>query len=467
MPAADLLDPVLAGATSVPAEREGPVGPATLPRLLEDLFREGTPGGGPIPLRRHRQGYPAPPRPGRSREDLIRPVELAGLRGRGGAEFPTGTKLRAVARGRRRPVVVVNGTESEPVSYKDALLLVRHPHLVLDGALLAAAAVGAPEVVVSVKEDLVPAVQAAIAERRDETEVSLGLVVSPDRFVAGEESALVHLLNGGPAVPTFKRRRPTQAGVEGRPTLVDNAETMAHLAQILRFGPTWFRRLGTGEQPGTLLLTLAGGVSSPGVYEAAFGEPLSDVLTRAGATPAPAAVLVGGYFGSFVHPSAVPATRLTRASLREAGASIGCGALVVLPEGACGLAETARVLEWMAGQSAGQCGPCVNGLPAIARAAAELCRSGDPGMLGLIERWAGQVEGRGACRLPDGSTRFVRSALRVFAEHLPIHRVGRCSAVAGILPIPDQRAPAGRHRPGLANGRGFHPAATGRTGAWR
>ncbi|MBO0885766.1 MAG: hypothetical protein J2O38_00105 [Acidimicrobiales bacterium] len=441
-------------------------GPATLPRLLEDLWREGAPGG-PVSLRRHRRRYPAPPRPGRRREELIRSVERAGLRGRGGGEFPTGTKLRAVARQWRRPVVVVNGSESEPVSRKDALLLTRHPHLVLDGALLAAAAVGAPDVVVAVKEGLVRAVQAAIAERRDETELRLRLVVVPERFVAGEERALVHLLNGGPAVPTFKRRRPTEAGVEGRPTLVDNAETMAHLAQILRFGPAWFRRLGTDEQPGTLLLTVAGGVRSPGVYEAAFGEPLRDVLTRAGAEPSPAAVLVGGYFGSFIHSSAVAQARLTRPSLREAGAAIGCGALVVLPEGACGLAETARVLEWMAGQSAGQCGPCANGLPAIARAAAELSRSGDPALLGLLERWAGQVEGRGACRLPDGSTRFVRSALRVFAEHLPLHRAGRCHAGGGILPIPNERAPAGRHPSALTDRQGIRRAAAGGAEGWR
>lgn len=442
MPAATDLVAGPADTVAAPPAGAPPLGPATLPRLLEDVFQEGTSDGGPVPLRRHRRRYPAPPRPGRRREELIRSVELAGLRGRGGAEFPTGTKLRAVARGWRRPVVVVNGTESEPASRKDALLVTRHPHLVLDGALLAAAAVGAPDVVVAVKAGRVPAMQAAIAERLGETEVRVRLVVPPERFVAGEESALVHLVNGGPAVPTFKRRRPTEAGVEGRPTLVDNAETMAHLAQILRFGPAWFRRLGTEEQPGTLLLTVAGAVRRPGVYEAAFGEALHDVLARAGVTPAPAAVLVGGYFGSFIHPSAVAHARLTRSSLREVGAAIGCGALIVLPEGACGLAETARVLEWMAGQSAGQCGPCVNGLPAIARAAAELCRTGDPALLGRLERWAGQVEGRGACRLPDGSTRLVRSALRVFAEHVPLHRAGRCRPGAGVLPIPDDRAPA-------------------------
>jgi NADH:ubiquinone oxidoreductase subunit F (NADH-binding) len=433
-----------------------PDGPAALPRLLEDLGR----GDGLVPLRRHRERYPVPPSPGRRREDLIRPVELAGLRGRGGAEFPTGAKLRAVGRGWRRPVVVVNGTESEPVSRKDALLLARHPHLVLDGALLAAAAVGAPDVVVAVKSGLVPAVQAAMTERLDETDVRLRLVVPPERFVAGEETALVHLLNGGPAAPTFKRRRPSEAGVEGRPTLVDNAETMAHMAQIQRFGPAWFRRLGTEEQPGTLLLTVTGSVQHPGVYEAAFGEGLPEVLGRAGVQPGMAAVLVGGYFGSWVHPSAVAQARLTRASLRGVGAAIGCGAIVVLPEGACGLAESARVLAWMAGQSAGQCGPCVNGLPAIARATSELCRTGDGAVVHLLERWAGQVEGRGACRLPDGSVRFVRSALRVFADHLSVHQAGRCRGVSGFLPIPDQRAAAGPEQFRLA-------APAGGLGAWR
>jgi NADH:ubiquinone oxidoreductase subunit F (NADH-binding) len=469
---ADVLDS-RADSRVVPAPGAQQDGPVALPRLLEDLGR----GGGPVPLGRHRERYPAPPPPGRRREDLISPVEAAGLRGRGGAEFPTGAKLRAVGRGWRRPVVVVNGTESEPVSLKDPLLLARHPHLVLDGALLAAAAVGAPDVVVAVKSGLVPAVQAAMTERLDETDVRLRLVVPPERFVAGEETALVHLLNGGPAAPTFKRRRPSEVGVEGRPTLVDNAETMAHMAQIQRFGPAWFRRLGTEEQPGTLLLTVTGGVAQPGVYEAAFGEGLAEVLGRAGVLPGMAAVLVGGYFGSWVHPSAVAQARLTRASLRGVGAAIGCGAIVVLPDGACGLAESARVLAWMAGQSAGQCGPCVNGLPAIARAASELCRTGDGAVVHLLDRWAGQVEGRGACRLPDGSVRFVRSALRVFADHLSVHQAGRCRGDTGFLPIPNQRAGAGPEQSGLARqsgalrageGRlGRHGDSTGRPGAWR
>lgn len=413
-------------------------GPTSLPRLLEDL----EPGGGPIPLQRHRRRYPAPPKPRRhGREELIRPVELAGLRGRGGGEFPTGAKLRAVAGGRGRPVVVINGTESEPASAKDALLVARHPHLVLDGALLAAAAVGAPDVVVAVKERLAPFVRAAIAERLHETGVHLQLVVPPERFVSGEGTALVHLLNGGPAAPTFKRRPPAVAGVEGRPTLINNAETVAHMAQILRFGPAWFRRLGTDDRPGTLLLTLSGGVNRPGVYEAVFGDALGSLLGRAGADPGVTAVLIGGYFGSWIHPSALAGVRLTPTSLRTTGAEVGCGAIVVLPEGTCGLAESARVLQWMAGQSAGQCGPCVNGLASIAQAAHELCRNGDEATVGHLERWAAQIERRGACRLPDGAIRFVRSALRVFADHIIVHRAGRCAGIAGVLPIPAQPAP--------------------------
>jgi NADH:ubiquinone oxidoreductase subunit F (NADH-binding) len=404
-----------------------------LPRLLADMESNG----GPVPLERHRRRYPTPPRPRRRpAEELIRPVEAAGLRGRSGGEFPTGAKMRVVAAGRRRPVVVVNGVETEPLSAKDAVLLSRCPHLVLDGAMLAAAAVGAPEVVVAVKSRLAPLVQAAIAERQDETGVFLRLVVAPDRYVAGEETALVHLLNGGPALPTFKDRRVAESGVAGRPTLVDNAETLAHVAQVLRFGPAWFRQVGTEERPGSLLLTLSGHVQRPGVYEAAFGDPLSQVLDWAGAGPDVAAVLVGGYFGSFLHPAQLHEVRLSPSSLRAHGAAIGCGALVVLPAGSCGLAESARVIGWMAGQSAGQCGPCANGLPAIARAMEELCRSGDRRLVARLERWAGQVEGRGACRLPDGATRFLRSALRVFADHLVAHEEGRCRRAAGTLPCP-------------------------------
>jgi len=420
----------------------GPAGPTGLPRLLQ-----GT-GAGAVPLARHRATYPPPPPPGRPADRLLAAVERSGLRGRGGASFPTGTKLRAVRGGRRRPLVLVNGSEGEPASGKDELLLSAVPHLVLDGALLAAAAVGAGEVIVCVDGTAgaaLGAVERALRERRAEAAATVRLAALPPRYLAGEETALVRWLDGGPAAPTGVR--PFERGVGGRPTLVGNVETLAHLAQVARFGTDWFRQLGTAEQPGSALVTLSGAVGRPGVYEVGVGAPLGELVEDAGGAPdGIAAVLVGGYFGSWLTAGQAAAARLDERSLRQLGAAMGCGAVVVLPAGACGLAETARVLAWMAGESAGQCGPCVFGLAAVARAAADL-RDGRAGQdtVERLRRWAGQIEGRGACRLPDGAVRLLRSALDVFGDDLERHLAGgTCAGQARPSVLPAPRGPAWR-----------------------
>jgi NADH:ubiquinone oxidoreductase subunit F (NADH-binding) len=435
-------DPGRSGAgPAVPADHARPGAaaldaPAGLPRLLAGIDWRG----GAIPLARHRLTYP-PPRPGRPRDELIAAVERSGLRGRGGASFPTGIKLRSVSEGRRPPAVVVNGSEGEPRSGKDKLLLTMAPHLVLDGALLAAAAVGASQVVVCVDQSATAALDAvgqALAERgRAEPSVPIRLAAIPSRYVAGEETALVHWLNGGPAVPTRTPPRPFQRGVDGAPTLIDNVETLAHLAQILRFGPDWFRQLGTAEEPGSVLVTISGAVERPGVYEIPIGAPLAELVNGAGGPPGgPAAVLVGGYFGSWLGAGQAAGVRLSNADLRSAGAALGCGAVVVLGERSCGLGETVRILNWLAGQSAGQCGPCVYGLAAVARTTAALHEgAAGPEALDQLWRWAGQIDGRGACRLPDGAVRLLRSMLDVLAAEIHEHLRDRTCRAAGLAPI--------------------------------
>ena len=270
----------------------------------------------------------------------------------------------------------------------------------------------------------------------------------PPGYVSSEESALVHLLNGGPARPTFVPPRPFSKGVRGRPTLVSNVETLAHVALIARYGPDWFRAVGTKAAPGSALVTVAGAVARPGVTEIALGTGLYEVLAAAGGPTEPAqAILAGGYFGGWLPVSAAPQLRVSGPDLRAAGASLGAGILAVLPESACGLAETARVARYLAGQSAGQCGPCLNGLPAIADTLEHIAwRGRDARTHKGLTQLLGLVEGRGACHLPDGAARFAASALRVFAadlrEHLrrgPCHRVRR----PGVIPVPDTRLAAG------------------------
>jgi NADH:ubiquinone oxidoreductase subunit F (NADH-binding) len=350
--------------------------------------------------------------------DLVAAVERAGLRGRGGAGFPTAQKLRAVAAGRGRAVVVVNACESEPGSDKDRTLLRLAPHLVLDGAVLAAHAVGGAEIIVCLRagDPLAGAVTSALAERGEAARIQ----EVPHRYVASEESALVNLINTGDARPTTRPPRPDERGVGGRPTLVSNAETLAHLALIARFGPDWFRAMGTAESPGTTLVTLSGAVRDAGVYEVALGTPVGQVLSLA--TPAPAsAVLIGGIGGTWLPlPAGVP---LAHRELAEAGATLGVGALHVLPAAACGLAETARIVGYLAGESASQCGPCMFGLPALAEDLTRLTqgRCDDA----RLRRHLDVIAGRGACRHPDGAVRLARSALRTFAPDVRAHLAGR------------------------------------------
>jgi NADH:ubiquinone oxidoreductase subunit F (NADH-binding) len=373
---------------------------------------------------------------------LIEEVARSGLRGRGGAGFPTATKLAAVA-SRRRPIVVVNATEGEPASHKDKVLLTVTPHLVMDGAVLAAAAVGADEVRICIDRSANhagDAVGRAIDERAScrRDRVAISLHAAPDRYVAGEETALVQWLNGRDARPAFVPPRPFERGVEGRPTLVQNAETLAHVALIARNGADWFRTAGTARDPGTALLTV-GGVTSPRVYEVPIGISLQRILEHAGAPiEAVGPVLVGGYFGTWLAPTALARTAFERSSLAAVGASPGCGVVAALPRTSCGLSELARVTRWLARENAGQCGPCFNGLPAIATAVETLYRGRQPnGALRKLQRWLDMVEGRGACKHPDGVVRFVRSGLRVLADDIEHHRThGPCTASSPILPVP-------------------------------
>ncbi len=383
------------------------------------------------------------PRP-RAPKALVADLEAAGLRGRGGAAFPTATKLAAVAAGARRPVVVANGTEGEPASAKDKILLQSAPHLVLDGLDVVTDFLGASASYLCVDRNW-PEVVAAVERAREErgrrgARARPGLQVrsAPDRYVAGEESALVNWLNGGEAKPTFVPPRAFERGVRGRPTFTSNVETFAQIALIARYGPEWYRALGTPDAPGTTLLTVTGAVAAPGVCEASGGTALSGAIAAAGgAFDGVQAVLVGGYFGTWIPGSAVGDVTLAPSSLARVGASLGCGVIAVLPEHLCPLYEVARITRWMAGENAGQCGPCVHGLPAVADAvewAASGRRVSPREIVGLLEL----VRGRGACRHPDGVARFVDSSIRVFADHIARHqRHGGCPAQAPLLPLPE------------------------------
>jgi NADH:ubiquinone oxidoreductase subunit F (NADH-binding) len=389
-------------------------------RLLAGVRRDGR----SVTLAEHRRAYGDL---GVDTRTLLDAIEGSGLRGRGGGGFPTALKMAAVRDSGRRAIVVANGAEGEPISGKDKTLLAYVPHLVLDGAVLAARAVRARDAIVAVPQFLQPVVAHAIAERND-GRISLQAVAVPDAFVAGEETALVQFLNGGPALPTFTPPRPFERGVRGLPTLVQNVETLAHLGLIARYGPSWFREIGTPEEPGSTLVTLSGAVRNPGVYEVATGYPLATLFADAGGLRSDAtAYLVGGYFGTWL-PSAREIV-LSDADLARDGAALGARAIVVLPDGTCGVRETARIARYLADESAGQCGPCVHGLDAVATDLEQLLDRTRPVDDHRLRRRLEVIAGRGACRHPDGAVRLVASALHVFAGDFERHLGGhRCEA---------------------------------------
>jgi NADH:ubiquinone oxidoreductase subunit F (NADH-binding) len=395
----------------------------------------------PATARRSRHGRSAP---------LLAGLAQAGLRGRGGGAFPLAAKLEAVLRAKGRPVVVVNGTEGEPMSVKDRMLMEALPHLVLDGASCVADVLDTQDIVIALDESMGEAhatVRRALRERA-QTGRRAGqarIVSVPAGYVTGHETAVVNFINRGMARPMTQPPRISERGIGRRPTLMSNAETLAHVALIARHGAEWFRQLGPADEPGSALVTLSGAVRAPGVYEIEYGSRL-DALVRAagGVSEPPRAFLLGGYAGTWVDAARAAELRLSRAGLTPLGASLGAGIIVALPRSACPVAEVTRVAAWMADESASQCGPCINGLGSIADALADVSegRAGR-GAFADILRWSDLVIGRGACAHPDGAAAFVTSGLRVFSAEFEDHaRHGPCDACAGrpVLITPRERS---------------------------
>jgi len=381
--------------------------------------------------------------PGRTeRLQLPGVLDAAGLLGRGGAGFPVGRKWASVAaRGKGGAVVLANGAEGEPLSLKDRTLMATRPHLVIDGLQLAAEAVGARRAVLYVGSEhtqAVAALERALAERAADRSPALGrvpttIVTPPVSYVAGEESAAVHFVNAGDARPTTVPPRPYEKGVAGRPTLVQNVESLAHAALIARFGAVWYREAGRADTRGTALVTVAGG-GRPGVLEIELGTTIEELATWAGVEAGEGSpVLLGGYFGGIVAGTDAWRLPLDPAILRTRGTAFGAGVVAFLGDDACGVATTARIMDYMAGSSAAQCGPCVFGLRAVADASARIATGqarGDD--LQRLRGWSTSLAGRGACRLPDGTTGLLASSLRVFDADWASHQHHRRCSVRRI-----------------------------------
>lgn len=353
-------------------------------------------------------------------QDVIATLEEACLLGRGGAGFPAHLKWRAVAAASGHKVVVANGEEGEPSSLKDRWLLTHRPHLVLEGLLLAAGAVGATRAIVYLShKETITSIRAALVEL-DGSDVHRILPVEihtvEPTYVAGDETAVCRSINGGPALPTAKPPRPFESGVDGAPTLVSNVETLAHAAWISRHGAQEYRRFGTDASPGTTLMTLGSACSLPGVYEVPFGKHIDDLFATVGGgfTSAPRGFAMGGWFGGLLS-TAHGDLACCYAAVRAAGSGLGCGAITVLGEADDPLAFAADVAAWYARESAQQCGVCVKGTAAIAKAMTALSAGVATGLdRDNLIRWGATLPGRGACAFLDGAAALARTLMSEF-----------------------------------------------------
>ena len=408
----------------------------SLPRILHAAT------GRPLSLAQHEETFATQgPRP-----SLFDELEASGLTGRGGAAFPTARKVSLLKEQRgHHKVVAVNAMEGEPASHKEFALLNSNPHLVLDGAQFLATMIGANEIVVCVARDnasVINSLTRAIHERTGTSrrEAPMHLRTPPWRYVAGEESALAHWLNDNESLPQYRAQRPTVLKLGHRPLLVDNAETCANVGLIGRFGAQWFRGLGSTQSPGSVLVSLSGAVERPTVFEVSSGTALRAIIA-AGAESDAQAVLLGGFGGTWLGASHFD-TPYDNESLGVHGAGVGAGVIVVLPQSGCGIAETHRIVQWMANESARQCGPCAFGLPAMGDDLFHIARGSDQAghAFQRLKRRGDTIEGRGACHHPDLVVRMVRSAMDVFAEDVTHHvEHGACEAAKAqrhFVPVP-------------------------------
>lgn len=362
---------------------------------------------------------------------LLEEIDRSGLLGRGGAAFPMAVKLRTVrdgGRAGRRTVVLANGEEGEPASVKDRWLLRNRPHLVLDGVRLAACIVNADSAFVYVSDShAAHAVRTALTAAPSDG-VAVSVVTVDPGYVAGEETAAVRAVNGGPAKPTDKPPRPFQEGVGGHPTLVSNVETLANLPFILKHGSDAYRLTGTSASPGTFLATVTGAGRAAALYELPHGTSVADLLVLHGVSAdAVTGVLMGGYFAGLLNRDVLDAT-LDHETMRALGSGLGCGAVAILTDD-CPVAVAAAVLAYFDRENADQCGSCFNGTAAMSAVAAAL-RDGVATVddLARLERWSVVLRGRGACATLDAATNVAATLLKQFSEDVARHVASDCDS---------------------------------------
>lgn len=384
----------------------------------------------------------------RSPEMLVEEVIRSGLRGRGGGGYPTGLKweqvLKAPGGGR---VVVCNAAEGEPGSLKDRYLLRIAPHQVLEGIWIAARAVKAAKAYLFIKQEFtreLTVVKRALEECRDARSASglttnpeeIEIIEGPDQYLAGEETALLEVMEGRPPVPRQKPPYyPAYYGFQGKPTVINNVETLANVPAIIREGASWFSGFGTAESPGTMLFTLSGDVNRPGVYELPMGTPMRKLIWDLGggilggsAEPseknAVKAVFPGGPSSAVLTVSQLD-TPLSFEALRKAGSTLGAGAVRVLSQQRCMVREAVRHAIFFRDGSCGQCPACHMGTHNLSVVLERVQKGeGHSGDLNSLAELCRFMPGRGSCGLITGAALCVGSLLANFRDEFESHARG-------------------------------------------
>jgi len=376
---------------------------------------------------------------------VIEQIRVAQLRGRGGAGFPTAQKMALCAQADgTHKCVVVNGGEDEPGSFKDRTLLEYIPHAVLEGALLAAFAVGAKQVFFYTNEGYTEArerIWQAIEEAEHagfigddilNTKFSIDVETkaAPTPYVAGEDTAVLEVLEGKEPKPRQKPPYPVTAGLFGQPTLVNNVETLANIAPILLHGADWFRGIGTAESFGTMLYSMNQEWSRPGVYELPYGAregELTNELAGGMKNGAPLrAILHGGPSSAFLFPD--PDRRLSPESLRAAGSSIGCGVTRGYAKGTCMMEAALDIARFFAKECCGQCPACRMETSNLATILDKVRQGQAPAaILDQIPKLLEFNRGKGYCSLINMPGPPLVSALKLFPEDFEAHlKTGSC-----------------------------------------
>ena len=388
---------------------------------------------------------------------VIDELKKAGLRGRGGAGFPTGIKWDKVLNHRvPERYFVCNAGEHEPGTFKDRHLLKTLPHQLIEGCLIASHTVNAKASFIYINHEYLEEQQnlkKAIAQARERgfigknvlgsgIDIELEIFDGHGSYVAGEETAMLESMQGRPAMPRQKPPfYPTDFGLYGKPTLVNNVETLCNIPRILHKGASWFTQVGTEKCPGTMMFSLSGSINRPGVYEMPMGVTIRDLIEQCGGG-VPNGRKIKAVFPGGPAFSMVTADQLDLPmdfdSLKKAGTGLGSAGVIVVDDATCMVAKTLHFSNFFKNESCGQCPPCRMGTMNLAALMTKIeAGQGTQKDLDSMLQLCGFVKGTGYCTLVTGASVLVQSSLKLFRheyeEHIRLQRCPSQEAQAGMM----------------------------------